>query len=214
MRAITSRLWSRLGREVLVFGIVGALAFVIDVGVFNLLRSHDAGPLTEKPVTAKIISASLATLFSYAGNRWWTYRHRPRSAVLRELVLFFVMNGLALLISVLCLAVSHYVLQMRSALADNISANFIGVLLGTAFRFVAYRYWVFRKGTAEPGEPQDAVGELAHELPARRASSRASTDADRRPTSGRGQEQRERRRMAAQQLEPTALGRDEVPRQR
>jgi putative flippase GtrA len=141
-------LWRRLGRELAAFGAVGAVAFVVDVGLFNLLRFHGEGVLVDKPVTAKIISTSVATLVAWAGNRWWTYRGRRRPALVRELALFGAMNAIALVIAVLCLAVSHYVLQLRSPLADNISANFVGVGLGTAFRFVAYRLWVFRGGHA------------------------------------------------------------------
>lgn len=149
-RALGGRLWHRHGRELGAFGVVGGLAFVIDVGLFNLLRFGGDGLLADKPLTAKIVSASLATLFAWAGNRWWTFRHRHHPTVVRELVLFFVMNGVALLIAVLCLATSHYVLGLRSALADNVSANFVGVALGTAFRYVAYRLWVFRRPPAAP----------------------------------------------------------------
>lgn len=131
-------------RELAAFGTVGALAFVVDTGLFNLLRLHPASPLSHKPLTDKIISAGVATLLSWVGNRWWTYRHQRREALLPELLLFGVMNGLALLIAVGCLALSHYVLGFRSALADNVSGNLVGVGLGTAFRFLAYRTWVFR----------------------------------------------------------------------
>jgi putative flippase GtrA len=135
--------------EVAKFGIVGAVAFVIDVGLFNLLLYF--GPLQDKPLTAKVVSVVAATTFAYFGNRFWTYRNRGRRSMRREYVLFFVFNGIALLISVGCLWFSHYVLGLDSPLADNISANVVGVLLGTLFRFVAYRTWVF------PALPDDAA---------------------------------------------------------
>lgn len=161
LAATPRALWRRVGRELAAFGVVGAVAFVVDVGLFNLLRFHGEGLLVDKPVTAKIISTSVATLVAWAGNRWWTYRGRRRPALLRELVLFFAMNGIALVIAVLCLAVSHYVLGLRSAVADNVSANFVGVGLGTAFRFVAYRLWVFRgeRAPADPADPADPAGQ-------------------------------------------------------
>jgi putative flippase GtrA len=40
-------------------------------------------------------------------------------------------------------AISHYLLDFTSTLADNIAANVIGLGLGTAFRFWSYRRWVF-----------------------------------------------------------------------
>ncbi|WP_246159946.1 hypothetical protein [Microbacterium rhizomatis] len=38
---------------------------------------------------------------------------------------------------------SHYLLGFTSQLADNISGNVVGLVLGTAFRFAAYRWLVF-----------------------------------------------------------------------
>jgi putative flippase GtrA len=61
----------------------------------------------------------------------------------RELAMFFLLNGVGMLISLSCLWISHYVLRFESALADNISANGIGLVLGTIFRFWGYHNWVF-----------------------------------------------------------------------
>jgi putative flippase GtrA len=131
-------------REVAKFGVVGLVALVVDVGLFNLLRfAGGEGPLYDKPLTAKAISVTVATLVAYVGNRYWTFRHRARTGFAREYVLFFVLNGVGLLISVGVLWVSHYGLNLRTPLADNISANVIGLGLGTLFRFWSYRRWVF-----------------------------------------------------------------------
>lgn len=148
----------RLLREVVQFGIVGGVAFVVDVAVFNALRV-DMGwwsaPLSHKPITAKVISVGVATLVAYAGNRHWTWHDRPRRGMRREVVLYGLLNAVGMLISVTCLAVSHYLLDFTSALADNISANGVGLALGTAFRFWSYRRWVFPYANQddEPDEP-------------------------------------------------------------
>lgn len=135
---------SSLVREIAKFGVVGMFAFVIDVGLFNLLMfAGGSGPLNDKPLTAKVISVVAATTFAYFGNRFWTFRHRARTNMGREYVLFFVLNGIAMLIALACLWFSHYALGLDSALADNISANVIGLVLGTLFRFWSYRKWVF-----------------------------------------------------------------------
>jgi len=138
----------RLGAEVAKFGTVGALAFVIDVGLFNILR---AGVLADSPLTAKTISVVVATGFAYVANRNWTYRDRARTGYGRETALFFATNAVALLISWACLAFTHYLLGLDSQLADNISGNVIAVGLGTLFRFWVYRTWVF------PAEDPEAV---------------------------------------------------------
>lgn len=133
-----------LVHEIAKFGVVGIASFVIDIGVFNLLRGvSDAGPLADKPLTAKIISVTVATTFAYFGNRFWTFRKRARTSMRREYVLFFVLNGVGLLIALACLWFSHYALGLTSRLADNISANVVGIGLGTLFRFWSYRKWVF-----------------------------------------------------------------------
>jgi putative flippase GtrA len=128
-----------LYREAIKFGVVGAAAFVIDVGVMNLLR---ATVLEDKPTTAKVISASVATAFAWVGNRAWTFRHRRSRRMHHEALLFFATNGVALLIGAGTIALSHYGLGLQSLAADNI-ANVIGIALGTLFRFWAYRTLVF-----------------------------------------------------------------------
>lgn len=148
-----------IAAEVARFLTVGGLGYVVDVTLFNLLRfeaglGDGQGVLYDKPLTAKVISVVVATIVTYAGNRTWTWRHRERTGLVREYALFFVLNGIAMAISVVTLAISHYVLGFTSPLADNISANVVGLALGTAFRFFAYRRWVFKaptSGTATVG---------------------------------------------------------------
>ncbi len=131
-------------RELAKFGVVGLGAFVIDITVFNLLRfAGGEGPMYDKPLTAKVVSVCLATTFAYFGNRYWTFRHRGRTSFGREYLLFFVLNAVALGIALGCLWFSHYALGLTSPLADNISANVVGLALGTLFRFWSYRRWVF-----------------------------------------------------------------------
>jgi putative flippase GtrA len=135
-------------REMLKFGTVGAVAFVVDVGLFNLLTTNlwigtGSPPLDGHEKIAKIVSASIATVVAWVGNRYWSFRHRRQSSRAREFVTFVLMNGVAMVIAVLCLAVSHDVLGFTSHLADNVSGNVIGIGLGTLFRFWAYRTFVF-----------------------------------------------------------------------
>lgn len=133
-----------VAHEIAKFGVIGIVALVIDVGLFNLLRyAGGEGPLYDKPLTAKVISVVVATTFSYFGNRLWTFRQRGRTTFAREYGLFFLLNGIAMGIALLCLWFTHYALGLTSPLADNLSANVIGLGLGTLFRFWSYRKWVF-----------------------------------------------------------------------
>lgn len=143
-------------REMVKFGAVGGIAFVVDVGLFNLLRfgTGAGGPLEAKPLTAKVISAGAATLVAWLGNRLWTFRHRRRPSAGHELALFVLFNVAGMAIALGCLAMSHYVLGLTSARADNLSANGVGLVLGTLFRFWAYRTFVFRGQLDDPSEAQ------------------------------------------------------------
>lgn len=135
-----------LRREFGKFGLVGLVGLVIDVGLFNLLRfSDESGVLHDRPLTAKVISTVAATTWTFFGNRLWTFQDRQRTSFKREYALFFTLSGIGMLIAIACLGFSHYVLRLDSQLADNISANVIGLVLGTVFRFWSYRRWVFLK---------------------------------------------------------------------
>ena len=129
-------------RELMKFGVVGTIAYLIDAGVNNLLRQTEA--LDDRPLTAKGLSVAFATLFAFAGNRYWTFRHRSDPGLARGLVLFFFLNFVGLLIAVGCLGISHYIFGFTSLLADNIAGNIVGTGLGTLFRFWSYRKWIFR----------------------------------------------------------------------
>lgn len=144
-----------LGHEVAKFGSVGALAFIIDVSVFNGLTAT-ASPLHHKVLTSKAVSTTLAATFAYFGNRQWTWKDRTRSGLGREYALFFLFNAIGLGIAEACLAISEYGLHEHSVLARNISANGFGLVLGTLFRFWAYRRWVF-VDAEEPRRTEEAA---------------------------------------------------------
>ncbi len=166
-------------REMLKFGTVGAVAFVVDVGLFNVLATSlwpgaDPAPLDGHEKMAKVVSASVATVVAWLGNRYWTFRHRRQASRPREFATFALMNAIAMVIAVACLTISHDVLGFTSPLADNIAGNVVGIGLGTLFRFWAYRTFVFTH-FAEPDGPTAATsatatapgtGATAVELPA------------------------------------------------
>ncbi|MCW2614072.1 MAG: GtrA family protein [Frankiales bacterium] len=133
--------------ELAKFGTVGAISFLVDIAVFNAVLH-----VLDKPLTAKVISTLFSATNAFLLNRAWSFKHRQRTSVRREYGLFFVLNVVGLGISLLCLAVSHYVLGFESRLADNISANGVGLVLGTMFRFWSYRRFVW----AAPDEVEAA----------------------------------------------------------
>jgi putative flippase GtrA len=137
--------YERLVRYALKFGVVGMIGYVVDVAIFNALRLGATGTdhFFHGPLGAKIISVTISTLVTWFGNRYWTFREHRRKNFILELLEFSVIAVAGLGISLLCLWVSHYVLGFTSLTADNISANAIGLVLATLFRFLMYRYWVY-----------------------------------------------------------------------
>lgn len=158
-------LWERIVRYALKFGVVGLIGFVIDVAIFNLLRSgvFGEGHFFQSALGAKIISTSVAIVFNWVGNRYWTFRERRRRDWVKEFFEYVVVSLAGMAVSLACLWFSHHVLGLTSLVADNISANIIGLGLGTLLRFVLYRYWVWGLHRGEPIHDVSRVeeGELA-----------------------------------------------------
>jgi putative flippase GtrA len=103
------------------FGAVGAVGFVVDVGVFNLLRATllSSESLHEGPLLAKFISTCLAIAVNYVGNRYWTFGATKRAQVVREGIEFVLVSLGGMAITLACLWVSHYALGFTSQLADR-----------------------------------------------------------------------------------------------
>ncbi|MEE2853641.1 MAG: GtrA family protein [Actinomycetota bacterium] len=134
--------------ELIKFAIVGGTTFVIDSAIFYTLKLTILEP---KPVTAKVIAGIVAVIASYVLNREWSFRNRGGRERHHEALLFFAFSGVGVLLSMAPLWFSSYVLQLREPtvslavenVADFISAYIIGNLLQMAFRFWAFRRWVF-----------------------------------------------------------------------
>jgi putative flippase GtrA len=151
-RTLIPARFRRLLTELVQFGLVGGLGFVVQFSVFNLLRSTVFSPtvIHAGPVLAMLVSTLLAIIVNWLGNRFWTFRGKRQANVVRESVEFFAVSVVGMTIGIGCLWFSHYVLGFRSVLADNISGNVVGLVLGAAFRFALYRFWVFNSNRSLP----------------------------------------------------------------
>lgn len=126
--------------RIIKFCLVGGMNYLVDVSVFNFLR---LGVLSSHPLTSKVLAAAVATIFSWVVNRYWTFRNKRTNRRMQEFLGFAVVNVLGMLPAVICLGISHYLLGLTSLLADNISANVIGLILGTILRFFLYEHTIF-----------------------------------------------------------------------
>ncbi len=135
-------------RELLKFAIVGGTTFIIDNGIWYLLKLT---VLEEKPVTASIIAIIIATIVSYVLNREWSFSTRGGRERHHEAALFFLISGVGVAINSAPLWISRYVLMLEvphvsrlvQEIADFTSRSIIGMLLAMLFRFWAFRRWVF-----------------------------------------------------------------------
>ncbi len=132
-----SRVRRRL-KELGAFGVVGAFAFVIDVGLFQLLYGHlDVGAVTSK-VLATLVSMTVAFL----GHRNWAFAHRDKTTVRRSFSLFALVNGGTLALGAAVIWFVRYPLEQESVLVIQV-ANIASIGLNSVVRYLAYRRWVF-----------------------------------------------------------------------
>jgi len=136
--------------EVATFLAVGGAGYVVDVTSFNVLRSQTFLS-TVDPSYARILAVALAMVVTYLGNRLFTWSGQSSGDRRREIGLFVIFNMIGLGLSVATLVISHDLLGLTSSLADNISANVVGLALGTLFRYWSYKRFVF--GVSAPAVP-------------------------------------------------------------
>src|ERR1700721_1829658 len=98
--------------ELAKFGAVGLIGSVIDLGGADYLHVH----MGIGPMVSKAISITAATLVTYLGSRFWTFRHRVNQALLREGVLFVVLN-------VIGLGIAEVVIAAREAAVSGIASG-------------------------------------------------------------------------------------------
>jgi putative flippase GtrA len=128
--------WRILLKEVTAFGLIGGVAFVIDIGLFTWLAPHGA-------LKAKAISTVVSTTFAYFGNRYLSFSHRARTGIGRETGFFFGINLITLIVSELILALFVYPLHYPHGSRTVFVVNLVTIGLGTIFRFWAYKRFVF-----------------------------------------------------------------------
>jgi len=142
--------------ELAKFGVVGLVGSVIDLGGAAYLH----GAVGIGPMVSKGLSIIAATVVTYLGSRFWTFRHRVNQALLREGTLFVALNVVGLAIAECVIALVTYGFGLKGALAYN-AASVAGTGLGTIFRYFSYKKWVFLDGVPGAAVAAVAAGEAA-----------------------------------------------------
>jgi putative flippase GtrA len=129
----------QLIHEAAKFGVVGAVGLFVTNAVYALM--HET--LGVGIITSTTIATIVATTVTFIGNRYWSFRHRERTGVARETVIFFVLNGIGLLIQDAVVGFNAYVLGYEHNRTAGFLALNCGIALATLFRFWSYRKFVW-----------------------------------------------------------------------
>ena len=155
-------------RELVKFALVGGTCFVIDTVLFFGIKTV---VLPNNPVTAKIIATLVATIVSYVLNREWSFRTRGGRERHHEAALFFLVNGIGIVLNSAPLYIARYafhlqephVSRLTEEISDFLSAQIIGTLIAMAFRWYGYKTWVFpEENVRGSGRSLDEEKELGH----------------------------------------------------
>ncbi|WAC54845.1 GtrA family protein [Gordonia sp. SL306] len=130
--------------ELIKFALVGGTTFVFDLAIFYLLTFTVLEP---KPVVARIISGTLATILNYILNREWAFKNRGGRERHHEALIFFVISGVGVILAAAPLWVANNVFDLRSNLSvtELVIVDFVlGFLIGNLLQ-MAFRFWALRK---------------------------------------------------------------------
>ncbi|MCU7824470.1 GtrA family protein [Kitasatospora sp. DSM 101779] len=137
--------------EVIKFGVVGLSGVLVNFVVFWVCING----LNLASLRSNVAATLVAIATNYLGYRYWLYKDRDAASRKREITLFLVFSGAGMLIETGVLGFSVYVLGLDTHL-EQVAAKVAGLAVGTVFRFVSYRTWVF-KAMPELSEPETAA---------------------------------------------------------
>jgi len=146
--------YRQLIHEGLKFCVVGGGGVIITDGGTNLLVHVGLDWLV-----ANVIATAAAIAFTFAGSRYWTFRHRAKAGR-RENALFWVLAVVGLLIQLACLGFVTKVLGDTKGLLPNVGL-LVGIVVATLFRFWSYRKWVWTAPPAAAPPPRVLVTDPA-----------------------------------------------------
>jgi putative flippase GtrA len=138
------------------FLVVGAIGAVIDFGTLNLLNYFTGMEI----VYAQAISFLLAVTNNFLWNRYWTYPDSRSKPLSSQLVQFFVINGVGILVRTpIILGSEKLILSGLNAVfadftfpwsdfltVDRIAANLavvVAIFVVLMWNFFANRYWTY-----------------------------------------------------------------------
>lgn len=154
----------KIGRKMLFvfqgakFFLVGAVATVFDLKIFEFLLWLFALHIPFSTLVAKSASFIISTFFKYWGNKHWAFSDYARSREARqkhekedihkEIIVFFSITLVGLAIDVMCFYYFLKVMGPQFGFPEAIWVKFsviFAALIAALWNFLGYKFFVFKK---------------------------------------------------------------------
>lgn len=127
-----------LTRQIINFGAVGAVGFLVDGGILTLLNSLLGFGL----LSSRMCSFSVAVTVTWALNRQHTFPDRKDKQALHEWMRYTALNGVGALLN---LAIFFWLVFVFNALAKiPLVPLAIAAAIALVFNFLVSKYFAFR----------------------------------------------------------------------
>jgi len=135
---------SQIGR----YGLVGTANTAIDFGILNLLAVFFRVYSGFTIFGLDLISFSLATLHSFAWNKFWTFESKERKVIIKEFSIFLGVTTVAILLNALIVYLITTFTTPVFALDEKqwlIIAKVFATIFSAILNFLGYKFIVFKK---------------------------------------------------------------------
>lgn len=129
--------------QFLKFGVVGAIAFLIDYGVLMLLSQV----IGMDPVISASISFVVSVVFNYAASMRYVFTRRDDISRRREFTIFVILSAIGLVINEIIMVIGVNVLG-DSALMVTIT-KLVATAIVMVWNFVSRKKWLDAGDSAE-----------------------------------------------------------------
>ncbi|MDN5895613.1 MAG: GtrA family protein [Nocardioides sp.] len=150
MSSVPKRLIDETLRFLAVGGVATLVAFVIFNFLVHGLYITDDGWLLNHPTLGYIVANTVGMGISYRGTRNWAFKNRETAHADGGRTAYVLINVATMAFPIGCLWISRNVFHLDDAVADNISANVIGLGLGMVARFYLFRQVIFSQKHYQP----------------------------------------------------------------
>ncbi len=128
--------------------LVGAVATILDLKLFEFLFWIFSASIPFSTITSKSVSFIISTFFKYWGNKHWAFQKHEREDMHKEIIVFFSVTLIGLIIDILCFYYFAKVIDPQfgfpGAIWVKLSVIF-AALAAALWNFVGYKFFVFKK---------------------------------------------------------------------